>query len=324
MQERVTRESIAETERLIRPHIRRTPVVEIAGEDFGAPGVTLAFKLEPVQHAGAFKARGAFANLMLREVPPAGVAAASGGNHGAAVAYAAAKFNVPAAIFVPEIASPAKIARIESCGARLVVTGARYADALKACEDYVAETGALSVHAYDAVETMLGAGTLGLEFEAQTGGLDAVLVPVGGGGLIGGVSAWYGKRVSVVGVEPEACPTLRRALEAGRPVDVPVGGVAADSLGAKRIGAEAFRVAAPVVEKAVLVSDDAIRAAQHALWDKLRIVAEPGGATAFAGLLSGAWRPERGVRIGVIVSGANTTAVSFDLQVNPHWFSSTQ
>jgi threonine dehydratase len=311
--ERVTRERIAETERLIRPHIRRTPVIEIAGEDFGAPGVGLAFKLELVQHAGAFKARGAFANLMLREVPPAGVAAASGGNHGAAVAYAAAKFNVPAAIFVPEIASRAKIARIESCGARLVVTGARYADALKACEDYVAETGALSVHAYDAVETMLGAGTLGLEFEAQVGGLDAVLVPVGGGGLIGGVAAWYGKGTSIVSVEPEGCPTLRGALEAGSPVDVPVGGIAADSLGANRIGAEVFRVAAPIVEKAVLVSDDAIRAAQHALWDKLRIVAEPGGATAFAGLLSGAWRPERGARIGVIVSGANTTAVSFDL-----------
>jgi len=303
--------AIAAAASRLAPHIRRTPILEADGADFGAPGIRLVFKLEFLQHAGSFKARGAFNHLLTRAIPEAGVVAASGGNHGAAVAYAAMKRGVPATIFVPSVASPAKMEQIRGYGARLEVAGERYNDALLASERWVERTQACAIHAYDQWETLQGQGTVGLEFEQQAPDLDALLVAVGGGGLIGGIAAWYAGRVPVIGVEPEEAPTLTRALEAGEPVDAPAGGVAADSLAPKRVGTLMFPIARQHVST-VLVEDDAIREAQRALWKSLRIVAEPGGATAMAALLSGAWKPRPGARVGVLLCGANTTAVKFD------------
>ena len=296
----------------IAPHVRRTPAIEVDGADFGAPGATLVFKLEFLQHAGSFKTRGAFNSLLARDLPAAGVVAASGGNHGAAVAYAAMCLGVPAAIFVPEVASPAKLEQIRGYGARLEVGGERYADALAASERYAQASGAAQIHAYDQFATLEGQGTVALEFEAQAPLLDAVLVAVGGGGLIGGMAAWYAGRVALVGVEPEAAPTLTRALEAGQPVDAPAGGIAADSLAPRRVGSLMFPIAQRYVERTVLVTDEAIREAQRALWKMLRIVAEPGGSAALAALLSGRYEALPGRRIGILLCGANTTAVRFD------------
>ncbi len=307
----VDRAQIAAVEPRIRPYIRRTPVLEASGADLGLDPFALSVKLELCQHAGSFKTRGAFTNLLVRPVPPAGVIAASGGNHGAAVAYAARRLGIPASIFVPAISSPAKIARIRSYGADLVVGGERYADALAASEQRAAETGALTVHAFDQEETLRGAGTLGLELEAQSPDLDTVLMAVGGGGLLAGVAAWYGGRVSIVGVEPEAAPTLTRALEAGHPVDAPTGGIAADSLAPRRVGELVFPIVQQHVTQVLLVTDEAIRAAQEAIWEAFRVVAEPGGAAATAALLSGRYRPKPGERVGVVISGGNTTAVDF-------------
>ena len=303
--------SILETEKVIGPHIRRTPILEVAARDFGLDHARLVFKLELLQHSGSFKARGAFANLLLRKVPPAGVVAASGGNHGAAVAFAAQQLDVRAKIFVPKVSSAEKIARIRGCGAELVVTGDRYSDALAASEAWAAETGALKVHAYDQTETLLGQGSLGVELEEQFPNLDTLLVAVGGGGLIGGLAAWYSGRVRIIGVEPELAPTLHNALRAGRPVDSPAGGIAADSLAPKRVGELMFPLAQRFVERVVLVADDAIQQAQLALWKTLRVAAEPGGAAAFAALLSCGYEPRRGERVGVLVCGGNTTAVDF-------------
>jgi threonine dehydratase len=305
----ITREQIAATYPRIRSYIRRTPIIEVAGEDFGLDSVRLVFKLEMLQHAGSFKTRGAFTNLLTRQVPPAGVVAASGGNHGAAVAYAAGKLGKPARIFVPSVASPAKMDRIRGYGAELVVTGERYADALAASEEWVAASGALPVHAYEQVETLLGQGTVGLEFEEQAPKLDTLLVAVGGGGLIGGIAAWYAGRVRIIGVEPEAAPTLDYALRAGKPVDAPAGGLAADSLAPKRVGELMFPIAQAFIDRVALVSDDAIRHAQRALWNTMRVVAEPGGAAALAALLAGRYQPRAGETIGVLVCGANTTEV---------------
>jgi len=289
--------------------VRRTPVLEADGADFGLDGVRLVFKLELLQHAGSFKARGAFANLLMREVPAAGVVAASGGNHGAAVAFAARKLGKPARIFVPTVSSPAKIDRIRGYGADLVITGDRYEDALAASQRWAAESGALPVHAYEPFETLLGQGTVALEFEEQSPELDTLLVAVGGGGLIGGMAAWYAGRVRLIGVEPEAAPTLSRALEAGRPVDSPAGGIAADSLAPKRVGEIMFPLAQAYLDRVLLVPDEAIQTAQQALWDSLRVVAEPGGAAAFAALLHGRYRSTPGECIGVLICGGNTTAV---------------
>jgi threonine dehydratase len=307
----LSRDRIAAAYRLIAHRIRRTPVVAIDGADFGIVGAACYLKLESLQHSGSFKARGAFANLLMREIPPAGVAAASSGNHGAAVAYAATKFGIPAKIFVPRIASPAKIHRIRGYGADLIVVGERYADALAESEVFVARSGAVSVPAFDQVETMLGQGTIGLELEEQAPALDTLLVAVGGGGLIGGIAAWYRNRIRVIGVEPEAAPTLSKALAAGRPVDAEAGGIAADSLAPRRVGEQVFPIAQRYVERVVLVSDDAIRGAQQALWNRTRIVAEPGGAAALAALLSGRYQPRPGETIGILVSGGNTVAVDF-------------
>ena len=304
-------ERIKRVHALIRPYIRRTPVIEVDSKDFGLPASRIFFKLESLQHAGSFKARGAFANLLSREVPAAGVVAASGGNHGVAVAFAANGLAKPARIFVPTIASQEKIDRIRSYGAELTIGGERYADALAASDKWAADTGALTVHAYDQVETLLGQGTLGLELEEQVPGLDALLVAVGGGGLIGGVATWYGNRVKMIGVEPEAAPTLTRALEAGAPVDSPAGGIAADSLAPKQVGALALPLAQRYVNRVILVTDDEIEEAQAALWRVLRFVAEPGGSAAFAALLSGRCKVNAGERVGVVVCGGNTTAVNF-------------
>jgi threonine dehydratase len=308
----IDKEAIAATERRIRPNIRRTPVIEVDGTDFGLGSIRLHCKLELLQHAGSFKTRGAFANLLMRDIPRAGVAAASGGNHGAAVAFAAAKLGVPTKIFVPRISSPVKIQRIREYGAELVVAGDEYADALAASEAWVARSGALAIHAFDQRETLLGQGTIGLELDEQVGDLDSLLVAVGGGGLIGGIAAWYRGRSRVVGVEPEASPTLTTALLAGRPTDAKTGGIAADSLSPRRVGEIGFTIVARFVERVVLVSDEAIRQAQKALWTMLRVVAEPGGAAALAALLSGRYVPKPGERVGVLLSGGNTVAVDFD------------
>jgi threonine dehydratase len=243
----VDREGIEKAHAVIRPHVRVTPVLELSGADVGLAPFPLTLKLELLQHSGSFRARGAFANLLLRSIPPAGVVAASGGNHGAAVAYAA----------------------------------------------------------------MRGQGTLGLELSGHAPALDTLLIAVGGGGLIGGVAAWYAGRVRVIGVEPEAAPTLTEALKAGAPVDAPAGGVAADSLAPRRVGALMFPIARAHVTRVALVSDDAIRVAQQRLWESVRIVAEPGGAAALAALLSGVYVPAAGERVGVVLSGGNTTAVDF-------------
>jgi threonine dehydratase len=308
----ITRERIAATEAVIRPHVRRTPLIVADLADFGLPAAPITFKLEMLQHSGSFKARGAFANLLLRPVPQAGVVAASGGNHGAAVAYAAQRLGIPATIFVPDITSPAKAERIKGYDAKLVIAGSRYADALAASEAHVARTGAMAVHAYDQAETLLGQGSVGLELEQDAPSIDTLLVAVGGGGLIGGIAAWYKGQTRIVAVEPEQSPTLHAAIAAGAPVDAPAGGIAADSLAPRRVGELMFPIARAHVERVVLVSDEAIRQAQAALWSSLRLVAEPGGAAAFAALLSGRYRPLPGERVAVLVCGANTTAVKFD------------
>jgi threonine dehydratase len=308
----VSRGRIAEVAPVVAPHGRPTPTVRARGEDFGLGSARLEFKLELMQHAGSFKTRGAFLNLLTRDVPSAGVVAASGGNHGAAVAYAAMELGVPARIFVPRVSSPAKLARIREYGADLVMTDGLYAEALAASEAWNLESGALPVHAFDQTETLLGQGTLGKELEEQAPDLDTVLVAVGGGGLIGGVAAWYEGRVSVIGVEPDHAPTLTRALEAGRPVDAEAGSIAADSLAPRRVGELMFPIARRHVGRVVLVTDAAIRGAQEALWRVLRVVAEPGGAAAFAAVASGAYEPRPGERVGVVVSGGNTVAVDFE------------
>lgn len=308
----IDRSAIREIEKCIRPHIRRTPVVDVDSREFQLDCGRLVLKLELLQHTGSFKPRGAFANLLMNQIPAAGVVAASGGNHGVATAYAARQLAKPARIFVPIVASPAKTARIRGYGADLVITGERYADALAASEAWIAQTGAHPVHAYDQPETLLGQGTVGLEFEEQAPDLDTLLVAVGGGGLIGGIAAWYENRVKIVGVEPEAAPTLHDALAAGHPVDAPAGGIAADSLAPRRVGELMFPIAQSYVDSVALVTDDAIARSQRILWGALRLATEPGGAAAFAALISGRYVPASGERVGVLICGGNTDAVRFD------------
>lgn len=304
----VSRATIAETYRRIASAIRLTPVIEVTGQ--GLPG-PVCLKLECLQHTGSFKPRGAFANLLGAEIPAAGVAAASGGNHGAAVAFAARAVGVPAHIFVPESAPKAKIDRIESYGAKIVLAGQSYAGALARSEAFVEQTGALAVHAYDSPATLNGQGTIGRELEEQAPDLDTVLVAVGGGGLIGGIAAWCHGGPKVVGVEPEGCNTLHAALAAGRPVDVRPSGVAVDSLGASRVGSLVFPIARRAVDRVVLVGDHEIARAQTWLWSELRLLTEPGGATALAAFLSGAYEAAPGERVGIIICGANTDPAAF-------------
>jgi threonine dehydratase len=297
MPDPIDRAAVEATYRAIHPHVRRTPVLDL-------DGVTL--KLEHLQCSGSFKARGAIANLLLRDIPAAGVVAASGGNHGAAVAWAAHRQRVPATIFVPTISSPAKLDRIRGYGANLVVTGERYADAFAASQAWSAERDALVVHAYDQPLTLLGQGSVALELAEQAPQLHTVLVPVGGGGLIGGIAAYLDGDVRVVGVEPTGAPTLTAALAAGTPVEAEAGSIAADALAPRRVGELMFAIAQRLI-RTVLVTDDAIRDAQRALWEHARLVVEPAGATAYAALLSGAYRPAPGEHVGVVLSGANTT-----------------
>jgi threonine dehydratase len=307
----VTTQGIRNVEPLIRPYLRRTPVITVDRADFGLPPGPLVLKLEQLQHSGAFKARGAFANLLLREIPEAGVVAASGGNHGAAVAFAAHTLGIPVRIYVPHVSSPAKIARIRAYGAELVVTGSSYSEALAASEEWSAESGALPIHAYDQPETMLGAGTVGMELAEQAPDADCVLASVGGGGLLGGITAWYAGRIRVVGVEPQGAPSLTEAMRAGRPVDAEVGSIAVDSLAPRQIGKLTFAILSHYAAQVLLVDDDAIRRAQDLLWERLRLVAEPGGCTALAAVLSGRYQPAPGETTAVVISGANTTAVDF-------------
>lgn len=300
----ITPDDIRAAHARIAGRVRRTPTMTLPPETFGT-SVPVVMKLEFLQVTGTFKARGAFNTLLGGPMPAAGVCAASGGNHGIAVAHAATSLGIPARIFVPEISSPAKIARIRETGAELVVGGARYSDALAACEAHAAATGALSVHAYDAWPTMAGQGTVGIEWEEDSGGLDTVLVAVGGGGLISGIARWFDRRVKVVGVEPEGSCALHAALAAGGPVDVDVQSIAADSLGARNVFGRVHETAAAYVDQVVLVPDAAIREAQKRLWLGLRAASEPGGAAALAALLGGAYPPSPGERVGVLACGAN-------------------
>jgi threonine dehydratase len=297
---------IAEGAMLIRPYVRRTPIMQFDGTEFGLHSFPLTLKLEQLQHSGSFKARGAFVNALHNAIPAAGIVAASGGNHGAAVAYTAMRLGVPSHIFVPTISSPAKIARIRAYGAELRVEGDRYADALAASENHARASGALVIHAFDSHLTMIGTGTIARELDEQSDGVDTVLASVGGGGLLGGIAAWYASRIAVFGVEPEGAPTLTKALSAGTPVDAETGSIAADSLAPRRIGERVFPVLRRHVRAALLVSDADIRAAQDALWDRVRLVVEPGGAAAFAALLARRYIPQADERVCVILSGANT------------------
>ncbi len=297
----------------IAPHVRRTPILETASPLAGAPQISL--KLEFLQHTGSFKPRGAFLNLLTRRAPAIGCATASGGNHGAAVAYAAAKLGLRARIFVPEIAAPVKIAKIKAYGAEVVVEGATYFDAQALCDAYVAKSGALAIHPYASPQTIAGQGTVGLEWEEDltrlgAAPLDTILVAVGGGGLIAGVAAWFEGRARIVGVEPEGSCALHAALAAGRPVDVSVQSVAANSLGSRSVGELNLAIARRAVDHVALVTDEAIRAAQLGLWRDFSIVAEPGGAAAYSALTSGAYRPAPGERVGVLVCGANADLAS--------------
>jgi threonine dehydratase len=292
----------------IRPHVRRTPAIDLPPGTFGM-AVPLVLKLEQLQASGSFKARGAFHKLLVSEVSPAGVIAASGGNHGAAVAYAARALGHHAEIFVPTISSPTKVARLRGYGAVVSQIGAVYAEARAASEKRAQQTGALAVHAYEDSEVFAGAGSVALEL-AEQARFDTLLVAVGGGGLIAGCAAAVGDRVKVVAVETEGTPTLHSARRAGQPVEVAISGVAADSLGASRIGAPNFEIAQKLVAQSVLVDDAAVRAAQRALWEEVRVIAEPAGATAVAALMAGAYRPAAGERVATLVCGANTEPAS--------------
>ncbi len=299
------RDEIEAAAERITPYIRRTPTISLAAGDLGLD-FPVTLKLECLQHTGSFKARGAFNRLLANDVPAAGVNAASGGNHGIAVAYAARELGYQADIFVPEISSPVKIARLRDYGAQVNIVGQNYAEALAASEARVATTGALVVHAYDQPEAVAGQGTTARELEEQEGPFDTILVAVGGGGFISGIAAWHQGKTRIVGIEPKLAPTLHAARDAGAPVDVEVGGIAADALGAKRIGSYAFQIAEAYIERLALVDENAIRAAQLRLWRDLRVVVEPAGAAAMAALTSGIYRPEKGERVAVLVCGSNT------------------
>ncbi len=302
--EPISHYDVTRAARRIGPHVRRTPTLAL--------GAGVVLKLEFLQHTGSFKPRGAF-NFVLSQpsLPPAGLIAASGGNHGLAVAHVGRVLGVPTEIFVPEVSSPTKREGIAALGATVTVGGAIYDDALAAARVRAERTGALAVPAFDAIETVTGAATLFRELSLDEPDLDTVLVAVGGGGLLGGALAWYRRSVRVVAVEPETSDALHAALHARGPVKVPVSGVAADSLGAATVGGLPFELATRHLHRSLLVSDPDIVAAQQALWDQARIVTEPGGATAFAAIMSGTYQPVRGERVGVIVCGANVALPSW-------------
>ncbi len=293
----------------IADHIRTTPTIHLEKGAWGLAG-RLVLKLELLQHTGSFKPRGAFNRVLSNPVPLAGLIAASGGNHGIAVAYVGQQLGQRAEIFVPEACSPVKIERLRGYSAQVTIVGATYADALEASQARAEQTGALVVHAYDQPEVVIGQGTLAREFEQQVPDLDTVLIAVGGGGLLAGAAAWFEGRVRLVGVEPASAPSMTQALKAGEPVDTAVSGIAVDSLGARRVGMLAYSLVKQHVERVVLVSDERSRQSQRTLWNDLRVLAEPGGATALAALLSGAYRPAPGERVGVVICGGNTDPAS--------------
>ncbi len=306
---RIERQDVETAAARIGGSVRRTPVAQVEAATFGTPG-PLWLKLEHLQHTGSFKARGAFNRVLAaREqgaLPASGVVTASGGNAGLAVAFAAATVGVPAQVFVPTTAPAVKVARLAALGAGVVQHGTQYAEAFEAAVEHAAESGALFCHAYDQLEICAGQGTLALELAEQVPDVDTVLVAVGGGGLVAGVAAALEGRVRVVGVEPETIPTLHAALAAGGPVDVDVSGVAADALGARRLGDIAYSVATRCGVQSVLVSDRSIVEARRLLWQQCRLVVEHGGAAALAALLDGGYRPEPGERVAVVLCGANT------------------
>jgi threonine dehydratase len=306
----ISRTEIQDAGRRIAMHVRRTPVIALEERAFGIDA-RIFFKLECLQHTGSFKPRGAFNCILSSKIDKAGVIAASGGNHGAAVAYAAHKLGHRAEIFVPVITPKNKVDRLRQYDATINVAGNNYAEALAASRERAIQTGAVAIHAYDDARVLAGQGTLGMELEEQVRGLDSVLIAVGGGGLIGGVASWYQERVRVIAVEPERAPTLHNSLAAGHVVEVETGGVAADSLGARRVGDLMFPVAQKFVPQSVLVSDEQIVEAQRTLWQHLRLIAEPGGATALAALLSGVYKPHPGDRVGVVLCGSNAELASF-------------
>ncbi|HEY3768503.1 MAG TPA: threonine/serine dehydratase [Candidatus Angelobacter sp.] len=306
----ISRTEIQNAARRIAMHVRRTPVMALEENAFGVDAKVF-FKLECLQHTGSFKPRGAFNCILSSTVPAVGVIAASGGNHGAAVAYAAHKLSHKAEIFVPVITPPNKVNRLRQYGATINVTGNNYSEALAASRERARETGAVPIHAYDDLHVLAGQGTMAMEFEEQVRGLDSVLIAVGGGGLIGGAAAWYQDRIRVIAVEPERAPTLHNALAAGHVVEVETGGIAADSLGARRAGELMFPIAQKFVPQSLLVTDDQIVNAQKLLWQNLRLIAEPGGATALAALISGAYKPHAGERVGVVLCGSNAELSKF-------------
>jgi threonine dehydratase len=306
----ISRTEIQNAARRIISHVRRTPVIALEEQAFGIDAKVF-FKLECLQHTGSFKPRGAFNCILSAKVPAAGVIAASGGNHGAAVAYAAQKLSHHAEIFVPVITPKNKVDRLRLYGAAINITGNNYSEALAASRERAKETGAIPIHAYDDVHVLAGQGTLAMEFEEQVRGLDSVLIAVGGGGLIGGAAAWYQERIRVISVEPERGPTLHNALAAGKVVEVETGGVAADSLGARSVGDLMFPMAQKFVSQSLLVTDEQIVNAQKLLWQSLRLIAEPGGATALAAVISGVYKPHPGERVGVVLCGSNAELSSF-------------
>lgn len=306
----MNRSDITSAAERIAPHVRVTPIVELEPNAFDIPA-RLTLKLELLQHTGSFKPRGAFNRILSERVPATGVIAASGGNHGAAVAYAARTLGQRAEIYVPAPTPRIKVDRLRSYDAHVQQVGADYAEALAASSERAHESGALVVHAYDQLEVLAGQGTLGRELQRQTPEAETVVIAVGGGGLIGGVAGWFRGDAKVIGVEPERCPTLLRALDFGRPVDVTTGGYASDSLGARRVGDLMFPIAQQFVDRVVLVSEDDIRAAQRALWERLRVMAEPGGAAALAAVLSGKYPVRESERVAVVVCGGNTDPEQF-------------
>lgn len=306
----VTRADIESAAALIAGSVRRTPMLEPGADFFGVDGRVIC-KLELLQHTGSFKPRGALNRALTSDVPPAGLIAASGGNHGLAVAWVARRLGVPVEIFVPQVSPAAKVDKIRDLGARVHVVGALYDDALAACRARQAETGALDIHAYDHRGTIAGTGTIGREVEQDLPDVDTVLVSLGGGGLASGIAAWFdGTATDVVVVEPETSQCFAAAMAAGEPVDVTVAGVAADSLGARRIGTANWQALSQAAARSVTVADDAIRDAQRRFWSSTQLVVEPGGATAAAALWSGAYVPAAGETVAVVVCGANCDPAS--------------
>ena len=308
----ISRDDIEAAAQRIAPHVRRTPLWVLRSDELGlpGPGFEVWLKLEQLQRSGSFKARGMFNRLLANPIPAAGVIAASGGNAGIATATAAQALGVRSEIFVPTVISPAKRDRLEQLGARVVVTGAVYAEAFSACQQRQRESGALMTHAYDQAEVLAGAGTLAREIESQAGVPDALLVSVGGGGLAGGIAAWFAGRTRMVALEPERAPTLHAALAAGAPVDVEVSGIAADALGARRIGALAWEVAQRHPMSSLVLRDDDIVDAQRWLWQALKLAVEPAAALPLAALRSGAWQAQAGQRICLVLCGANVDPAS--------------